>query len=112
MFGCSEECKDVYLLSVIFLRVPDDYLFRELLELVDLDFKAHDDTNGCSQFHFMPRFVRDLAGMNVHISFNLNLLIVDMGSMNIIYVCNQSTVSVCLSNSSSQKLIMLLENCN
>jgi len=52
----------------MFWRVPDDYLFRELLELVDLDFKAHGDySSGCSQFHFMPRFVRDLAGMNVHI---------------------------------------------
>lgn len=38
-----------------------DYLFHELLELVDLDFKAHNDSTGCSQFHFMPRFVRDLA---------------------------------------------------
>ncbi|XP_069695951.1 ribonuclease 3 isoform X4 [Periplaneta americana] len=38
-----------------------DYLFSEVLELVDLDFKAHGDSTGCSQFHFMPRFVRDLA---------------------------------------------------
>lgn len=30
------------------------------MELVDLDFKAHEDENGCSQFHFMPRFVREL----------------------------------------------------
>ncbi|GLV45263.1 drosha [Carabus blaptoides fortunei] len=37
-----------------------DYLFTELLELVDLDFRAAGDTDGCSQFHFMPRFVRDL----------------------------------------------------
>jgi hypothetical protein len=46
----------------MFGHVPDDYLFHELLELVDLDFKAHNDSTGCSQFHFMPRFVRDLAG--------------------------------------------------
>ncbi|RZC39854.1 Pep deformylase, Ribonuclease 3 and/or dsrm domain containing protein, partial [Asbolus verrucosus] len=37
-----------------------DYLFKELLELVDLDFKAAGDATGCSQFHFMPRFVREL----------------------------------------------------
>ncbi|XP_064214170.1 ribonuclease 3 [Tribolium castaneum] len=37
-----------------------DYLFREILELVDLDFKAAGDVDGCSQFHFMPRFVREL----------------------------------------------------
>lgn len=38
----------------------DDYLFKEVLELVDLDFKAAGDSQGCSQFHFMPRFVREL----------------------------------------------------
>ncbi|BES89263.1 ribonuclease III [Nesidiocoris tenuis] len=37
-----------------------DYLFKEILELVDLDFKAAGDSDGCSQFHFMPRFVREL----------------------------------------------------
>nr|CAD7256805.1 unnamed protein product [Timema shepardi] len=37
-----------------------DYIFHELLELVDLDFRAHDDKEGCPQFHFMPRFSRDL----------------------------------------------------
>nr|WDW26281.1 drosha [Amrasca biguttula biguttula] len=36
------------------------YLFHELLELVDLDFRAHGDTEGCPQYHFMPRFVREL----------------------------------------------------
>lgn len=35
-------------------------MFREILELVDLDFKAFGDSTGCSQFHFMPRFVREL----------------------------------------------------
>lgn len=37
-----------------------EYLFQEILELVDLDFKAAGDTEGCPQFHFMPRFVREL----------------------------------------------------
>lgn len=37
-----------------------DFLFKEILELVDLDFKAAGDSDGCSQFHFMPRFVREL----------------------------------------------------
>lgn len=37
-----------------------DYLFKEVLELVDLDFKAAGDANGCGQFHFMPRFAREL----------------------------------------------------
>ncbi|XP_020279114.1 ribonuclease 3 isoform X2 [Pseudomyrmex gracilis] len=37
------------------------YLFREILELVDFDLHAAHDKSGCGQFHFMPRFVRDLA---------------------------------------------------
>lgn len=37
-----------------------NYLFQEILELVDLDLKAAGDTTGCSLFHFMPRFVREL----------------------------------------------------
>nr|XP_050860031.1 ribonuclease 3 [Vespula vulgaris] len=37
------------------------YLFREILELVDFDLQAAQDKSGCGQFHFMPRFVRDLA---------------------------------------------------
>jgi hypothetical protein len=65
--GCSEYFKDMQLLSAMFRPVSDDYLFCELLELVDLDFKAHSDSSGCSQFHFMPRFVRDLAGMTVQV---------------------------------------------
>lgn len=41
--------------------VLDEYLFRELLELVDLDLKAAGDSSGCPQFHLMPRFVRELS---------------------------------------------------
>ncbi|XP_012145927.1 ribonuclease 3 drosha [Megachile rotundata] len=37
------------------------YLFKEVLELVDFDLQAAQDKSGCGQFHFMPRFVRDLA---------------------------------------------------
>ncbi|XP_072753153.1 ribonuclease 3 [Anoplolepis gracilipes] len=37
------------------------YLFKEVLELVDFDLHAAQDKSGCGQFHFMPRFVRDLA---------------------------------------------------
>ncbi|XP_025264792.1 ribonuclease 3 [Camponotus floridanus] len=37
------------------------YLFKEILELVDFDLHAAQDKSGCGQFHFMPRFVRDLA---------------------------------------------------
>ncbi|KAG5314890.1 RNC Ribonuclease, partial [Pseudoatta argentina] len=37
------------------------YLFKEILELVDFDLHAAQDKSGCGQFHFMPRFVRDLT---------------------------------------------------
>ncbi|CAH2242679.1 jg8497 [Pararge aegeria aegeria] len=41
------------------LDLFEEFLFKELLELVDLDLgKATEDS--CSQFHFMPRFVRYL----------------------------------------------------
>lgn len=42
------------------IALLDDYLFKEILELVDLDFRAAGDKDGCAQFHFMPRFVREL----------------------------------------------------
>ena len=45
-----------------FLFFLDNYLFKEILELVDLDLKAAGDADGCAQFHFMPRFVRELPG--------------------------------------------------
>lgn len=41
----------------------DKYLFTELLELVDLNLHAMGDPDGCPRFHFMPRFVRKLAGL-------------------------------------------------
>ncbi|XP_014213264.1 ribonuclease 3 isoform X2 [Copidosoma floridanum] len=37
-----------------------EYLFKEVLELVDFELKIAENKDGCSQFHFMPRFVRDL----------------------------------------------------
>ncbi|PSN38985.1 Ribonuclease 3 [Blattella germanica] len=46
--------------AVIELDLFYEYLFHELLELVDLDFKAQGDSSRCPQFHFMPRFVRNL----------------------------------------------------
>ncbi|CAH1953379.1 unnamed protein product [Acanthoscelides obtectus] len=42
------------------LELFTEYLFKEILELVDLDFKATNDKDGCDRFHFMPRFVREL----------------------------------------------------
>lgn len=43
------------------LQLFYDYLFRDILELVDLDLHAIDNKKGCPQFHFMPRFTRPIA---------------------------------------------------
>ena len=37
------------------------YLFDELLELADFDMRAAGDEEGCTRFHFLPRFTRLLA---------------------------------------------------
>ncbi|XP_025422568.1 ribonuclease 3 [Sipha flava] len=42
------------------LQLFYDYLFRDILELVDLDLHAIGNKTGCPQFHFMPRFTRQL----------------------------------------------------
>lgn len=42
------------------LQLFYDYLFRDILELVDLDLHAINNKTGCPQFHFMPRFTRSL----------------------------------------------------
>lgn len=44
------------------LQLFHDYLFKDILELVDLDLHAIGNKDGCPQFHFMPRFVRELPG--------------------------------------------------
>jgi len=44
------------------LQLFYDYLFKDILELVDLDLHGVGNKNGCPQFHFMPRFVKDLSG--------------------------------------------------
>lgn len=62
------------------------YLFVELLELVDFNLHATNERNGCPQFHILPRFVRDLPdhgkemlSMNQVLSYLLeqNQLVID-----------------------------------
>lgn len=38
-----------------------DYLFSELLELSDIDWKAAGDENGCPRFHLYPRFIANVS---------------------------------------------------
>lgn len=42
------------------LQLFYDFLFKDILELVDLDLHGVGNKNGCPQYHFMPRFVRNL----------------------------------------------------
>ncbi|CAG9823289.1 unnamed protein product [Phaedon cochleariae] len=46
--------------TVLELDLFTEYLFQEVLELVDLDLRAAGQKDGCPQFHFLPRFVREL----------------------------------------------------
>ncbi|XP_059478706.1 ribonuclease 3 isoform X2 [Neocloeon triangulifer] len=43
------------------------YLFVEILELVDFNLKAANDPDGCPRFHFFPRFVRELPENGISI---------------------------------------------
>lgn len=46
--------------KVYILIFIDEYVFKEILELVDFDLKNSSHPENCPQFHFMPRFVREL----------------------------------------------------
>ncbi|EEC19799.1 ribonuclease III, putative [Ixodes scapularis] len=46
--------------TVCGLELLSRYLFTEVLEMLDLDWRAHGDPEGCPRFHFMPRFARKL----------------------------------------------------
>jgi len=56
--------------------ISDQYLFVEMLELVDFNLNAANDPSGCPQFHFFPRFVRELPGLmrNVRLISIMNML--------------------------------------
>lgn len=43
------------------LELFKKYLFNEILELYDLDWRAYGDTEGCQQYHLYPRFARQIA---------------------------------------------------
>ncbi|XP_022671092.1 ribonuclease 3-like isoform X2 [Varroa destructor] len=58
------------------LDLLSDYLFKELLELVDINWRLNDQPSneGCPQFHVMPRFVRPLPEKGKEL-LSLNLII-------------------------------------
>lgn len=57
------------------LELFSQYLFNEILELIDLDFKAYEDDDGCNRFHIMPRFVRALEDNGKEILSMNNVLL-------------------------------------
>ena len=64
---------------VKYLQLVSDYIFIELLELVDLNWKCSSDPGGCPRFHLFPRFSRlleedgkELLSLNVILSYLLN----------------------------------------
>ncbi|CAG2107966.1 unnamed protein product [Medioppia subpectinata] len=73
--------------SVLDLEFFTRFVFNEILELVDLNFKAHmEGDDGCPRFHFLPRFSRlldengkELLSLNVVLQYllNNNRLIID-----------------------------------
>jgi len=66
------------------LEIFKQYLFHEILELYDLDWKAHDDKNGCQRFHLYPRFSRQTkSGTKELLSIDaiLNYLIKESNSL-------------------------------
>jgi ribonuclease-3 len=44
------------------LDLVNQFLFREILELVDINWKGKEMGEGCNRFHLMPRFARSLPG--------------------------------------------------
>ncbi|CAL1280571.1 unnamed protein product [Larinioides sclopetarius] len=65
--------------TVAGLELFSSFLLQEILELVDLEWNAHNDPDGCPQFHFMPRFAKiskeagkELLSLNVIMEYLLN----------------------------------------
>ncbi|XP_064457228.1 ribonuclease 3-like [Ornithodoros turicata] len=61
------------------LELLSQYVLIEILEMVDLDWRAHGDSAGCPRFHFMPRFARsienngkELLSLNVVLQYLLS----------------------------------------
>lgn len=61
------------------LELFKQYLFDETLELYDLDWKAHNDDDGCPRFHLYPRFsravssnVKELLSLDIILNYLIN----------------------------------------
>lgn len=67
--SCSLNPKKTYFFQQNFtvrsLDLFTRFLFTEILELVDLDWKGPGGPENCNRFHLMPRFSRSLPGKSV-----------------------------------------------
>ncbi|XP_071034189.1 ribonuclease 3 isoform X1 [Parasteatoda tepidariorum] len=79
--------------TVAGLELFNKFLLEEILELVDLNWKAHDDPDGCPRFHFMPRFSRELddnskelLSLNAVLDYLLscNKILIDEKKLNVV----------------------------
>ena len=62
---CFHHSRLLILLQNFTVRSVDmfcKFLFLELLELVDIDWKGPGGPDHCNRFHLMPRFARSLPG--------------------------------------------------
>ena len=65
-FRIIGHCTTIYLLyqqnfTIRSLDLFAQFLFTEILELLDIDWKGADE-NSCQRFHLMPRYARPLPG--------------------------------------------------
>jgi ribonuclease-3 len=44
-----------------------EYLFDEILELVDIDWRGPGGEGHCRRFHVMPRFARPFPGISLEL---------------------------------------------
>lgn len=81
------------------LELLTRFLFSEVLEMLDLDWHAHGDKDGCPRFHFMPRFARrledsgkELLSLNVVLQYLLtnNVPLVSAADLPRLYKTSQS----------------------
>ncbi|VVC31425.1 Double-stranded RNA-binding domain,Ribonuclease III domain,Ribonuclease III [Cinara cedri] len=87
------------------LKLFYDFFFKDILELVDLDLHAVGNKDGCPQFHFMPRFVRDLPNNNKELLPMCNVLKYLLNSNKLLFEENSLPVLKRMSTNKWQDIV-------
>ncbi|VVC31592.1 Hypothetical protein CINCED_3A011879 [Cinara cedri] len=87
------------------LKLFYDFLFKDILELVDLDLHAVGNKDGCPEFHFMPRFVRDLPNNNKELLPMCNVLKYLLNSNKLLFEENSLHALKKMSNNKWQDIV-------